>query len=124
MSAMDVVFAVVPFADAGRPAMGVSLLKAELAHAGYSSVVDYCNLGFAERLGIPLYQRIANSLPPELMTGEWFFADDVFGDSIPDAADYIEQVLDRSLGTDSALANELLAARAHRGKYLDECVAK
>ena len=121
---MDVVFAVVPFADAGRPAMGVSLLKAELERAGYSSVVEYCNLGFAERIGLALYQRVSNTLPPELMTGEWFFADDVFGDAIPAAGDYTEQVLQRTLGSDEALIRDLLAARAHRAAYLDECAAK
>src|SRR5262249_13526473 len=89
-----------------------------------SSVVEYCNLGFAERIGPALYQRISNSLPPELMTGEWFFADDVFGDAVPSADDYFEQILERTLGPDQVLAQELLAARTHRDAYLDACAAK
>ncbi len=32
---MDVVFAVLPFADVGRPAIGVSLLKAEVEQLGF-----------------------------------------------------------------------------------------
>jgi hypothetical protein len=36
---MDVVFPVMPFADAGRPSMGVSLLSAEARAAGYSTSV-------------------------------------------------------------------------------------
>ena len=44
---VDVVFPVIPFADAGRPSMGVSLLAAEAQAAGYSAKVMYFNLRLA-----------------------------------------------------------------------------
>src|SRR5215467_1378464 len=52
---MDVLFAVLPFADINRPAIGVSLLKAAIARRGFSSRVEYFNLDLAERLGYDLY---------------------------------------------------------------------
>ena len=48
---MDVVFAVVPFADVARPAIGVSLLKAELRRRGFSACVQYLNIAFASVIG-------------------------------------------------------------------------
>ena len=75
---MDVVFAVMPFADVGRPALGVGLLSAEARAAGFSTAVEYCNIALAEVIGPELYQWIASSLPPDLLLGEWFFADEVF----------------------------------------------
>ncbi len=52
---MDVVFVVMPFADAGRPAMGVSLLKAEVLAAGRTAAIEYCNLALAESMGPDFY---------------------------------------------------------------------
>ena len=80
---MDVVFAVMPFADANRPAIGVSLLKAGIQRRGFSSSVQYFNVALAELIGYELYEYIANTLSTDSMVGEWFFADVVFGDAIP-----------------------------------------
>ena len=70
---MDVVFAVVPFADVARPAIGVSLLKAELARVCSAGVL-YLNLDFAAAIGSQLYQHFCHNVPAETMAGEWFFA--------------------------------------------------
>src|SRR5260370_40379113 len=70
---MDVVFAVVPFADVARPAIGVSLLKAELARV-CSASVQYLNLDFAAAIGSQLYQHFCHNVPAETMPGEWFFS--------------------------------------------------
>ena len=65
---------------------------------------------------------MAGSFPPDLLIGEWFFADDVFGDSIPDQSDYLEKILIRVIGPGSTLAEELTVARKARARYLDDCV--
>jgi ribosomal peptide maturation radical SAM protein 1 len=119
---MDAVFAVMPFADIGRPALGVSLLAAEARAAGFSVAIEYCNITLAEIIGPELYHRVAGSFPPDLLIGEWFFADDVFGDSIPDQGDYLEKILIRVIGPESTLAEELTVARKARARYLDDCV--
>jgi ribosomal peptide maturation radical SAM protein 1 len=121
---MDVTFVVMPFADVGRPALGVSLLAAEARAAGFSAAVEYCNIALAEVIGPELYQRVASSLPPDLLLGEWFFADDVFGDAIPGPSDYLDKVLLRALGPGSPMAEELTRAREARPQFLDECVQR
>src|SRR6266851_8363128 len=121
---MDVLFAVMPFADVGRPAMGVSLLKAEARAAGFSSTIQYFNLDLAERIGQDLYNKVANSLPPELMVGEWFFADDVFADAIPAAGDYLNRILLPVAGPRNSLIQDLLEARKVRSQYLDDCARR
>jgi ribosomal peptide maturation radical SAM protein 1 len=121
---MDVVFAVMPFADVGRPAMGVSLLQAEVRAAGFTSYIEYFNIDLAEQIGVESYQQVASGLPPDLLTGEWFFADDLFGDSIPDEDEYLQKVLFKALGPGHGLVDELRGARKQRGKYLDDCAGR
>src|SRR5690349_11017445 len=89
---MDVVFAVLPFLDIGRPAIGVSLLKAEIARIGFSSCIRYFNLDHAELIGSETYVRVASSSPGSLL-GEWFFAGTLFGDRLPHEQDYLSKVL-------------------------------
>jgi ribosomal peptide maturation radical SAM protein 1 len=117
---MDVVFAVPPFVDLNRPAIGVSLLKAEIARHGFSSRIEYLDLGLAERIGFMAYQTIANSLGSDSLIGEWFFADVVFGDSIPHERDYINKVLPRYSGT-GELMEVVLKARLVRHQFVEDC---
>lgn len=121
---MDVVFAVMPFADVGRPSMGVGLLSAEARAAGYSTSVEYCNISLAERMGLDLYQKVATSFPPDMLIGEWFFADDVFGDEVPPSAEFLERIFAPIFGADSELVPQMLEARKLRAAYLDECARK
>ena len=64
---IDVVFVVMPFADIGRPAIGVSLLKAAALGAGYSATIQYCNLRLAELMGQQTYQSVSSSFAPGLI---------------------------------------------------------
>src|SRR5204863_4297583 len=86
---LNAVFAVMPFADPSMPTLGVSLLKAACTRDGVPSRIRYFNIDFVDRIGVDLYRRIANSFPPESLVGEWFFADLVFGDTIPHEEDYL-----------------------------------
>ncbi|HET9364137.1 MAG TPA: RiPP maturation radical SAM C-methyltransferase [Candidatus Angelobacter sp.] len=119
---MDLVFVVTPFADLGRPAIGVSLLKAAVLRAGFSAIIQYCNFDLGELIGEQLYQNVASSFPPELLVGEWFFAEDLFGDEIPDEDEYIEKILMpfASAETIHALRN----ARKLRNEYLDRAARR
>lgn len=119
---MDVVFVVMPFADISRPAMGVSLLAAETKAAGYSARIAYPNIDFAQTLGAALYQTIASSYPPELLVGEWVFADAVFGDEIPPPDSYLTEIFAHKLHADGETLRQLWEARAHRDAFLDRCV--
>lgn len=119
---MDIVFVVMPFADLGRPAIGVSLLKAAALQAGYTARIDYCNIRLADEMGADLFQQISSSLPPDLVLGEWFFAHDLFGDEIPHPDQYLSGLLVRN--TTEKFAAEVLQSRANVSKYLDECARR
>src|ERR1700741_911751 len=96
---VDILFAVLPFSDLGRPALGVSLLDAHLQRRGISSVVRYFTLNLAERIGTRLYgwfsqctadQELLSAVAPsEYLAGEWFFADVVVPGKTPDERKYI-----------------------------------
>jgi ribosomal peptide maturation radical SAM protein 1 len=98
----DVVFAVLPFAAPEHPSLGVSLLHSALKLRGISSRVCYFNLDLAEEIGLELYNalEIAGRLVDfadvhltRALTGEWFFADAVFGDVLPSPEEYVERFL-------------------------------
>jgi ribosomal peptide maturation radical SAM protein 1 len=120
---MDVVLVVMPFADPGRPAIGVSLLASAARRAGATVRLEYCNLRLAERIGLETYQRVANGFPPDALIGEWFFADELFGDEIPDVDRYMVDVLGR-YGVAPEDALDLIAARAEREAFVADCARR
>jgi ribosomal peptide maturation radical SAM protein 1 len=119
---MDVVFAVLPFADVERPAIGVSLLKAEVEGLGFSSKVLYLNFDLAEMIGIELCGFISESLPADTLVGEWFFADLLFGDRIPDPLDYVAKIL--SFNADVDITRRIVDARKHRAQFLERAMSR
>ena len=119
---MDITFVVMPFADLGRPAIGVSLLKAAALEAGYTARIEYCNIRLADEIGADLFQQISSSFAPDLVLGEWFFAHDLFGDEIPHPEQYLAGPLARDATEE--LAAQVLQSRAIASKYLDECARR
>jgi ribosomal peptide maturation radical SAM protein 1 len=119
----DVIFAALPFTDIQRPVIGASLLQAGLRNRGFNSRIEYFNIAFAETIGTETYQLLANSLPPNCLVGEWFFADLVFGDNIPDAEDYLARILHPYLPS-TAARFAILEARKSRARFIDSCVAR
>jgi ribosomal peptide maturation radical SAM protein 1 len=128
---VDILFAVLPFSDLGRPALGVSLLDAHLQRRGISSVVRYFNLNLAERIGTRLYgwfsqctadQDLLSAVAPsEYLAGEWFFADVVFPGKIRTESEYISRFFEQSPEM-RKLVPEILEARRHRQSFIDDCV--
>jgi ribosomal peptide maturation radical SAM protein 1 len=119
---MDVVFAVMPFADLRRPAIGVSLLKAAAVREGYSAKVEYCCFSLAGVMGHDNYQQISNSYPPDILLGEWFFADDLFGDEIPPEEEYLEKILAPLAPLQTI--DDIRKARRSRSQYLDDIAGR
>ncbi|MGB0002106.1 MAG: RiPP maturation radical SAM C-methyltransferase [Candidatus Acidiferrales bacterium] len=128
---MDILFAVLPFSDLGRPALGVSLLDAHLQRRGISSMIRYFNLNLAERIGTRLYgwfsqctadQELLSAVAPsEYLAGEWFFADVVFPGKIRAESEYISRFFEPDPGM-RKLIPEILEARKHRQDFIDDCV--
>lgn len=121
---MHVVFPVVPFADVGRPAMGVGLLIAEARQAGHSAEAIYFNIDLAAEIGLAPYQAIASNFPPNLLIGEWIFAADVFGDEVATAEDFFTDILAPYIGGDPELIAAMLRIRAMLPTWLDRCLAE
>jgi ribosomal peptide maturation radical SAM protein 1 len=119
---VDVAFVVMPFADNQSPAIGVSLLKAQLDARGRTSRIFYFNIDFAELIGQPLYFRLSNGLSTNALIGEWFFADCVFGDGIPPEHEYVSRVLSRCAPPD--LIADIIEARRMRRSFVASCAAK
>lgn len=119
---MDIVFVVMPFADLGRPAIGVSLLKSAALQAGYTAAIEYCNIRLGDELGADLYQQISSTFPPDIVVGEWFFANDLFANEIPSADEYVSGPLARYATEE--IAARILERRTIVSDYLDECARR
>jgi len=118
----DVALIVVSFADVERPAIGVSLLKSEVARAGFDCTVHYLNFDLAELIGKQLYTTFSEGLPAESLVGEWFFTDLVFGDKVPPAEQYAQRILARL--TDASVLADIMRARAVRDQFIEGSVQK
>ena len=81
-----------PFASAGYPAIGISLLQAALRRREIDCDLHYLNLDFAAMVGLERYLWISESLHLTL-AGEWIFARALFGDRIPPDEDYRKAIL-------------------------------
>jgi ribosomal peptide maturation radical SAM protein 1 len=112
-----------PFAAASLPAIGISLLQAELRQEGIDCDLYYPNLRFAGRIGAGLYGWLSN--PPELtLAGEWIFSHLLFPErSQSDEAYRREILLDRLRGEiDVRRLLDILKARREAGAFLEDCL--
>jgi ribosomal peptide maturation radical SAM protein 1 len=120
---VDVLFAIVPFADPRRATLGVALLQAALKARGFAVRTRHFNLDFAERIGLESYAAITDLAAPDLLLGEWVFADFLFGWAIPDGDEYLAKVL-VARTKDTGLARLARAARAKCRQFVCEAAAE
>src|SRR5918912_1076280 len=117
-----------PFATTGSPSLSLSLLKAALVRDGLPCDIRYLNFDFAKRIEPWRYERICNFMP-DLLLGDWIFAEALFGERIPPAERYFAEVLHRMAAEpfehqrsemyNPARDGEILAVRAQVNAYLD-----
>jgi hypothetical protein len=97
---MDIVFAVVPFSDIKRPAIGVSTLLSGIRRAGFTGRIEYVHLQLAAWMGVELYQWIfergdqllVDAMKPSVsLLGEWFFASVLFPGQLPPDEQYLSK---------------------------------
>jgi hypothetical protein len=55
----------------GRPALGLSLLQAELTAAGVACDVRYLTFPFAELIGLEAYDWLSYEVPYTAFAGDW-----------------------------------------------------
>ncbi len=119
-----VALVVMPFASAGFPVLGVSLLQAGLRRENIPCDLHYLNLTYAAHVGLERYHWLAES-PQMSMMGEWVFARELFGDRLRPDSEYRQEILFKRLGHNLTLRNllDLFEARNHVGEFLDKCLA-
>jgi ribosomal peptide maturation radical SAM protein 1 len=88
---VDVCLVNMPYASLNRPSLALGLLKALLERDGVATGVVYPNLGFAEAVGLPLY-NLASAFPKEYLAGEWTFAVAAFPDAVRDDEEYLRHI--------------------------------
>jgi len=108
-----------PFGSMMRPSLALGLLKSELAAVDVPVRVENLALDFAELIGEESYLYLSDQAPPELLAGDWVFADCLFGRD-PARAD----AFDRHAGSlTSAAELELIRhARSEAPGFLRRCV--
>jgi ribosomal peptide maturation radical SAM protein 1 len=120
----EVALVCMPFAPLNQPLLGISLLKAILAHAGIACDIHYLSLPFAERIGLPLYRWIWCTSLGRLQLGEWLFARSLFGREWDEEHPLLEELRGGSReGTD--VGDRLTMLRGARDgveAYLDDCL--
>jgi ribosomal peptide maturation radical SAM protein 1 len=95
---LDVVLIVMPFASIQRPAIGVSLLKSALHDLGISSKIYYFNIKFAEKIGVMLYDLIAeHDLGHTSLIGELIFSWAAFSSKNLDKRIQIHSIIEKKL---------------------------
>lgn len=125
---MDILFVVMPFADAERPSLGISLLAAAAERRGYTAAVRYFSLDLVKRIGASLYTFIAHRGDPqgrfdirvaESLLGERCFAEAAFPGAVPDLDAWIERFLPAS-----PMAPAYRAAARDAPAFADLCAAE
>jgi ribosomal peptide maturation radical SAM protein 1 len=71
---MRVLLVELPFKTHSRPSLGLSLLKASLDAGGHACTIRYANVEFAARIGLEIYETIAEKVPEPLLVGDFVFA--------------------------------------------------
>ena len=93
MTADRALLITMPFGPMTRPAIGISLLKAELAEAGIGCDIRYLNLEYARLVGEHTYHELSEDLPTSSLFGDWLFYHLIFEADEESDREYLEQYL-------------------------------
>jgi ribosomal peptide maturation radical SAM protein 1 len=120
---MNVLFVVMPF-GAIRPAIGVSLLQAQLETIRITSRILYLNMRFAQRVAPEDYHYVAELAPSQSLAGDWVFAESLCTERGDADAQYLGTFTRRFStfrASDSAVAT-LRRCRRHAEPFLRDVV--
>ena len=111
-----------PFGALERPALGLSLLKSELAILNVDCEVRYLDFTFAELIAYEEYQWMSFDLPYTAFAGDWSFTSALYGENLESDAGYIEDVLRGNWRLDETSISRILHVRSLTQYYLDYCM--
>ena len=117
---LDVLFAVLPFAEVATPAIAASLLQAQVTRAGFSSQVRYFNLDFARRIGVDRYRRIYDEFSARTLLGERIFSELLFQDQLPADEAYLAKLAEE-YPRQRGVFRDALKARRRCAAFVQEC---
>jgi ribosomal peptide maturation radical SAM protein 1 len=94
-TAIDVLLVSMPFGPLMSPSLALSLLQPQVATRGLTCRSEYFTLGFAERIGEPLYCKITNELRAftRSFVGEWIFSHALYDWDEAHDQRYVSEVL-------------------------------
>jgi ribosomal peptide maturation radical SAM protein 1 len=120
---MDKVLLVsMPFGALDRPALGISLLKANLEHQGYPCDIRYFTFSFAEHIGFETYQWITNELPYTTFAGDFLFTSSLYGNRPSVDQSYINNILQQQWGVSHGDIERLLDCRPAIPRFINSCM--
>lgn len=113
-----------PFASAGYPAIGISLLQAALKKRHITCDIYYLNLLLASKLGYRTYTAISDGTPAAALVGEWIFSPFLFPHKWGEDWRYVQEVLLEEFKgrCDPELYGEIRHARRHLAAFLTKCM--
>ncbi len=120
--APDVALVYLPYGPLERPSLALGILKAAVEAAGLSCRVLYSTFGFADEIGIGVYNGL--SWLRADMLGEWTFAGAAFPDFAPDHAAYLRRATSRVPGDAVFLPETLRAVRARAPGFVARTAAE
>ena len=111
-----------PFGALDRPALGISLLKANLQQHGYDCDIRYFTFTFAEHIGFEAYQWITNELPYTAFAGDWLFTSNLYGECPTVDRQYISDILQQQWNINKNDIQRLLECRSAIPRFIDSCM--
>lgn len=111
-----------PFASTKWPAIGISLLKPQLAAEGIPCDIRYFNILFAQMIGLDTYEDVA--IYPRYIFGERLFAKEYFGSALPPEEEYQRYLQKVYKGPVDSSFDRLFAVSGQIGPFIERCLAE
>lgn len=112
-----------PFGAVDRPALGISLLKAELEACGFDCDLAYPFEHLIARIGVEDYKWLTDGVPYTCFAGDWCFTLPLYGRR-PDADwAYVQEILRGEWMMSARDIRRIVDVREATPAFLDDCLA-
>lgn len=112
-----------PFGALDRPALGISLLKAQLNARGFACDVAYPFEHLVNRIGVKDYKWLTDDVPYTCFAGDWCFTLPLYGRR-PDADwSYVQETLREEWAMSAQDIRRIIDVREATPAFLEDCLA-
>ncbi|MGJ8618344.1 MAG: RiPP maturation radical SAM C-methyltransferase [Sulfitobacter sp.] len=119
---MRILLLSMPFGAVDRPALGLSLLKAELAEAGHEANVAYPFEHLINRVGLENYKWATDDVPYTTFVGDWCFTSALYGPDDARDRGYLTKILLDEWQMKKTDIHRLFAIRKQIPGFLDDLI--